>query len=428
MSPDLDRACSPSSDSLSVEELDAMRCGSALSKNSTQSEDTGPAPSDLTRGDACALPQTLTERGSVSSESSKSPDPYRCNNRADTPDEGSSKGDSLVGSRRGSKAETPKSIQDNDSVSAYIDCVFELDGSVDDCDTPRAESILFRTGSVDTTSIITTDSTKRKPHPSLKRRDTELSIRTPQDSKPVAIIGRSGEGSMRNKRYGMVSSSNGTSGQTTLRVKPRSNPTATLSMKKAKRPELSTGVFSPAKKVNTKMVKLILAGNDTLVTSVADAYTRLLMSDPSIFSGLEVLFYYIPLSHTSTAYGHMSDVPQVGAGSGDLPEPFNTTADLTGNTIHIARFLSYMDSWYERNVMLAVHNTLRIIPTVGKYWPLYFTKQPHTHTHTHTHTLTGQVVVHNAEVYFPSGRGSHNHTQRSSPPIQGKLAISPCVP
>lgn len=422
-SPDFDRAISPTSDSLStsLDDPDGMRCSSALSKNSTQSEDTGLPSSDLIQRDPCCA---LPKKGSVSRESSKSPDSSKYNGRTDTPDETSSKDSSLVGSRRGSKADMSKSIQDTDM---YIDSVFDLDVSAEEaCDTPKAESKLFRKGSMDTASrdlsIYSTESAARKPHPLLKRRDTELSIRTPLDSKPVAIIGRSGEGSLKSKRYASISAG---SGGTLRGVKPRSNPTATLSMKKVKRPELSTGVFSPAKKVNTKMLKLVLAGNDCLVSSVAHAYCHLLLTEPSLFSGLEILFYYIPLCQASTIYGHTGEIPQMGTNA-DLPEPFCATTDLTGNTIHIARFLSYLDSWYERNVMLAVHNTLRIIPTVGWLFqnPSHLLHilthtcshiHPHTHMLIHTPTLTCSYIHPHTHAHAHLHRINCHHSCKDSP-------------
>ena len=51
--------------------------------------------------------------------------------------------------------------------------------------------------------------------------------------------------------------------------------------------------------------------------------------------------------------------------NGDLPEPMLEQLDMSGNDIHIGRFLAHMDSWYERNVMLTVHHTLRLLPSVS---------------------------------------------------------------
>ena len=38
---------------------------------------------------------------------------------------------------------------------------------------------------------------------------------------------------------------------------------------------------------------------------------------------------------------------------------------LLGEDVWLACYLSQFDSWYERNVLLAVHNALRIIPAVS---------------------------------------------------------------
>lgn len=354
-SPDWERASSPGSDGLPMEDTDARRCGSSMSRNSTQSEDAGPQTSDPERRESFC---TLTGR-SVSPDPCKSPDPSKCIGLTDTTDETSLKDGSLADSRTNSRLGVSRSSQDNDSV---VDGVYDFEGaSQNSCDTPKPDLRLTRTGSMDTASRDFPPASSGRPHAPLKRRDTEMSIRTQTGSRQVTIMGQSGESSQRD-RYGSTSAGS-VAGTGTLRgVKSRSNPSATLSTKKKNRPGLSTGVFSPAKKVNTKMVKLVLAGNDHLVSSVAQAYTRLVVSEPSLLSGLEVLFYHIPLCQASTVY--TVDIPQVGANA-DLPEPFCATSDFTGNSIHIGRFLSYMDSWYERNVMLAVHNTLRIIPTVS---------------------------------------------------------------
>ena len=374
MSPDWGRASSPASDG--VDDTGARRCGSALSRNSTHSED---QTSDPERRESFC---TIIGRGSVSPDPYKSPDPSNGIDLADTTDGVSSKDSSLVGSRRSSRQAVSRSSQDNDNTSD-IEVV-----SQNSCDISKPDQRLTRRASVDTAASSTPAASGRH-HAPLQRRGTEVIIRTPADSRPMAIIGRSGEGSQRDKRYGDASSSaaGSAAGTGTLRgVKSRSNPSSTQSMRKMKRPELSTGVFSPAKKVNTKMLKLVLAGNDHLVSSVAQAYTRLMLSEPSLFSGLEVLFYYIPLCQVSTVY--TGENSQLGVNV-DLPEPFCATADPTGNTIHIARFLSYMDSWYERNVMLAVHNVLRIIPTVSCPLANDLTHTlPHPHPHTHTHYRT----------------------------------------
>ncbi len=56
----------------------------------------------------------------------------------------------------------------------------------------------------------------------------------------------------------------------------------------------------------------------------------------------------------------------VGTGPAELPEPMFEQVDFSGNDVHMGRFLAHMDSWYERNLMMAVHHLLRLIPSVSK--------------------------------------------------------------
>ena len=47
------------------------------------------------------------------------------------------------------------------------------------------------------------------------------------------------------------------------------------------------------------------------------------------------------------------------------PEPMMEQFNTSGNDVHIGRFLAHMDSWYERNLMIAAHHLLRLLPAVS---------------------------------------------------------------
>lgn len=131
----------------------------------------------------------------------------------------------------------------------------------------------------------------------------------------------------------------------------------------------------------TRLVKVMLAGNDRLVSHTAKAYAHLQMDEPNLLSGLELQFYYIPLSRASLIHSQFPELARASLGAGmpggggggafsDLPEPMFEQVDMSGNDVHIGRFLAHMDSWYERNVMMSVHHLLRLIPCVsgGVVW------------------------------------------------------------
>ena len=156
------------------------------------------------------------------------------------------------------------------------------------------------------------------------------------------------------------------------RVKIRANPSATISIKKKQR-KSSVALLSPTHRSNLKLVKVVLAGNDILVSHAAKAYSYLRCEEPNLLNGLDVRFYYVPLSRASLIHSLNSDsaVPNVSSSSSpsatpsDLPEPLFEQIDTSGNDVHIGRFLSHMDSWYERNVMIATHHLLRLVPCVS---------------------------------------------------------------
>ena len=151
-----------------------------------------------------------------------------------------------------------------------------------------------------------------------------------------------------------------------LKVKMRGKPSSTsMSVKKRKR-KTSTHVLSPTHKPNLTLLKMVLAGNDTLVSYAARAYAHLKSAEPNLFTSIDVRFYHVPLSRASMIHGFLLEpISASGSGNADLPEPFLNVINRSGNDVHIGRFVAHMDSWYERNVMLAVHHLLRLLPCVS---------------------------------------------------------------
>ncbi len=156
------------------------------------------------------------------------------------------------------------------------------------------------------------------------------------------------------------------------RVKIRANPSATISIKRKQR-KSSVALLSPTHKSNLKLVKVVLAGNDILVAHAAKAYSYLRCEEPNLLNGLDVRFYYVPLSRASLIHSLNSDsaTPNFPSSSSpsatpsELPEPLFEQIDTSGNDVHIGRFLAHMDSWYERNIMIATHHLLRLVPCVS---------------------------------------------------------------
>ena len=148
------------------------------------------------------------------------------------------------------------------------------------------------------------------------------------------------------------------------RVKIRANPSASISIKRKQRNSSVAGL----PQTNLKLVKVVLAGNDILVSHAAKAYCYLRCEEPNLLTGFDVRFYYVPLSRASLIHS-LNPEPLYPAPSSatptDLPEPLFDQVDNSGNDVHIGRFLSHMDSWYERNVMLATHHILRLVPSVS---------------------------------------------------------------
>ena len=88
-------------------------------------------------------------------------------------------------------------------------------------------------------------------------------------------------------------------------------------------------------------------------------------NEPDLFSNLVVQFYYVPLSVSTFTRGEDSSSSKKKDSA--LPEYMleHSQNSLVGEDVWLACYLSQFDSWYERNVLLAVHNALRIIPVVS---------------------------------------------------------------
>jgi len=80
-----------------------------------------------------------------------------------------------------------------------------------------------------------------------------------------------------------------------------------------------------------------------------------------------MLFYYVPMSEVSTATTATLSERRSSESSSDLIQPLVDASQpsLFGEDVWLGSFVSNKDSWYERNVMLATHNLLRIIPSVS---------------------------------------------------------------
>ena len=144
-----------------------------------------------------------------------------------------------------------------------------------------------------------------------------------------------------------------------------STRTGSMSLPKKKNKVALGGAGSPIHDNSPKyrVLKIILAGSDQLVCHTAKAYAYFLAEEPNLLTGLDVRFYHVPLSTASTADWL---VPERSAIAGrDSPEAVvGEPANTCGCDVNIGRYMSHLDSWYERNVALAVHHSLRLLPPI----------------------------------------------------------------
>lgn len=138
----------------------------------------------------------------------------------------------------------------------------------------------------------------------------------------------------------------------------------TLTVPQKKKVPLA-GAASPLHNTMPKVrvLKIVLAGNDLLVCHMAKAYAYLLVEEPNLFVGLDVRFYHIPLSTASGA--DWQSVDRIQTPSLDTPNAHLEQVNTCGSDVNIGRYMSHLDSWYERNVALAVHHSLRLLPPVS---------------------------------------------------------------
>lgn len=240
-------------------------------------------------------------------------------------------------------------------------------------------------------SILTSNSLTSATSPTSRRYSNVAS-----QMKGVGAGGRSN--SLQRTAVSLSGSGMGGSISTNSRVKMRRNPSGMNHSIKRRASILtstssSSSLTSSASSNAAKVIKILLAGNDRLLSNAAKAYAHLQVEEPNLVSSLDLRFYYVPLSRASLLYsqhpelalrsslpsqmsmssggggvgggGSSSALPLSSGASFELPEPMFEQIDLSGNDVHIGRFLGHMDSWYERNLMMAVHHLLRLLPSVS---------------------------------------------------------------
>lgn len=96
------------------------------------------------------------------------------------------------------------------------------------------------------------------------------------------------------------------------------------------------------------------------------------VNEPCLFTGLQLQFYYVPLSEVSTATKTI-----LNATTSSRRKPSDSVDHLIqplvdgvqpsfyGEDVWLGCFVGNMDSWYERNVLLATHYLTHIIPSVS---------------------------------------------------------------
>lgn len=215
--------------------------------------------------------------------------------------------------------------------------------------------------SEEATSRFSTDSPRGRPI--LERRHTENFSSSGGHHLPArrSTLGKVQMGSYSNQAVSPVS------GTGSLRVKQRANPSNSLRLKNRRIQPVTAVLSGPPGKSRT--IKFVIAGDDDMLSNAAKAFTQLRSKEPNLFWGLDIEFHYLPLSQASSGLsgGVLSSSTSLGSSTGliDLPEPANENkSPELGGDVLIGRYLSHMDSWYEQNVMLAIHNVMRLLPNV----------------------------------------------------------------
>ena len=149
-------------------------------------------------------------------------------------------------------------------------------------------------------------------------------------------------------------------------------PIGSLKLLSGRRPSMAlprkkkiplAGAGSPAHSSlpRLRVLKIVLSGNDLLVCHTAKAYAYLLVEEPNLFVGLDIRFYHVPLSTASGADWQTRELNS----ATDTLDAMLEQPNACGSDVNIGRYMSHLDSWYERNVALAVHHSLRLIPAVS---------------------------------------------------------------
>ena len=137
-----------------------------------------------------------------------------------------------------------------------------------------------------------------------------------------------------------------------------------LPKKKKMVPLVGTGSPIHTNSPKLRVLKVVLAGNDQLVCHAGKAYAHLLTEEPNLLSGLDVRFYHVPLSAATTADWSIPERNTATNGRDSPDTLVGEQPNSCGFDVCIGRYMSHLDSWYERNVALAVHHSLRLLPPI----------------------------------------------------------------
>ena len=211
---------------------------------------------------------------------------------------------------------------------------------------------------------------RRKTVPAKLNRNRPISTMTGSSSTRTSVISHAPSYGTSRKGYTNVA---GTP-QITLSAVPIGNHFScrrgSMAIPQKKKVPLA-GAASPlhSSMPKVRVLKIVLTGNDLLVCHTAKAYAYLMAEEPNLFVGLDVRFYHVPLSVASSADWQFPERNQNSAG--DTSEVILEQLNNCGLDVNIGRYMAHLDSWYERNIALAVHHTLRLLPSVSSFSSLH---------------------------------------------------------
>ena len=239
-------------------------------------------------------------------------------------------------------------------------------------DSDRTSDTSSSRTSEEASSRYSTDNSVRGRY-SLERRNTDVSMSLPT-SNPYGSRRSTLTKSPMNMYSNQAVSPTVSMGTGSIRgVKSRANPSNSIKLNAKKAQSITASILSHGNtNTKVKVLKIVVAADDHVVANVAKAFTHLRIKEPNLFWNLEVEFHYIPLSQASSGWAILNDVCRITqSSSGEPPEPANENRyQESGGDVLFGRYLAHMDSWYEQNVMLAVHNTLRLLPSVSPTYKL----------------------------------------------------------